>query len=66
MLALVALLVAANLEDDATSEALDALSSLARVKGGVTYSRPPWEVLAEAPHSVGPLVSCLAAGSPLL
>lgn len=66
VLALVALLVAANLEDDATSEALDALASLARVKGGVTYSRPPWAVLAEAPHSVGPLVSCLAAGSPPL
>ena len=39
VLALVALLVAANLEDDATSEALDALASLARVKGGVTYGQ---------------------------
>lgn len=66
VLALVALLVAANLEDDATSEALHALASLARVKGGVTYSRPPWAVLAEAPYSVEPLVSCLAAGSPPL
>ena len=34
MLALVALLVAANLEDDATSEALDALASIAELKVG--------------------------------
>eukprot|EP01018_Ginkgo_biloba_P037971 Gb_38411 [translate_table: standard] len=66
VLALVALLAAANVEDDATSEALDALASLARAKGGVAYSRPPWAVLAEVPYSVGPLVLCLASGSPPL
>ncbi|KAH9295260.1 hypothetical protein KI387_038848, partial [Taxus chinensis] len=63
VLALVALLEAANVEDEATSEALDALASLARGKGGIEYSQPPWAVLAEVPHSVGPLVSCLAGGS---
>jgi hypothetical protein len=54
--------MAANLGDDATSEASDALDSLARVKGGVTYSRPPWEVLFESSYSVGHLISFLAAG----
>ncbi|CAM6095033.1 unnamed protein product [Calypogeia fissa] len=66
VLALVALLAATDLEDTATSEALDALASLARAKRGGAFSRPPWAVLAEVPYSIGPLVTCLAVGTPNL
>ncbi|BBN12529.1 hypothetical protein MPTK1_5g20900 [Marchantia polymorpha subsp. ruderalis] len=64
VLALVALLAATELDDSATSEALDALASLARAKRGGVFSRPPWAVLAEVPYSIGPLVNCLAVGRP--
>lgn len=66
VLALVALLSNTNLEDSATSEALEALASLARAKRGGAFSRPPWAVLAEVPFSMGPLVTCLAVGLPSL
>jgi hypothetical protein len=54
--------MAANLGDEATSEASYALDSLPRVKGGVTYIRPPWEVLFESSYSVGHPVSFMATG----
>lgn len=65
VLALVALLANTNLEDSSTSEALEALASLARTKRG-GFSRPPWAVLAEVPFSMGPLVTCLAVGLPIV
>jgi hypothetical protein len=57
VLALVSLLS----EDSSTSEALEALASLARTR---RVSYPPWAVLAEAPFSMSPLVTCLAIGAP--
>lgn len=64
VLALVSLLATTNSEDSSTSEALEALASLARTRRGGVFSHPPWAVLAEAPFSMSPLVTCLAIGVP--
>ncbi|KAJ7541840.1 hypothetical protein O6H91_10G079100 [Diphasiastrum complanatum] len=66
VLSLVALLASTDFEYVTTSEALDALASLARAKRGGAFSRPPWAVLAEVPNSISPLVECLAVGLPAL
>ncbi|WOK96271.1 hypothetical protein Cni_G04978 [Canna indica] len=66
VLALAALLESATIEDDATSEALDALVMLSRSKGSEEHIKPPWAILAEYPHTIVPLVSCIADGAPLL
>eukprot|EP00246_Nothoceros_aenigmaticus_P011723 TRINITY_DN3316_c0_g1_i1.p1 TRINITY_DN3316_c0_g1~~TRINITY_DN3316_c0_g1_i1.p1 ORF type:complete len:1583 (+),score=374.80 TRINITY_DN3316_c0_g1_i1:393-4751(+) len=66
VLALVALLDAANLSEALSLEPLDALASLARAKRGGAFSRPPWSVLAEVPYSMSPLVTCLGEGLPPL
>ncbi|XP_024360310.1 protein CELLULOSE SYNTHASE INTERACTIVE 1 isoform X2 [Physcomitrium patens] len=63
VLALVSLLAAGNSEESSTSEALEALASLARTTSrGGSFGHPLWAVLAEAPFSMSPLVTCLAVG----
>lgn len=64
VVALVALLAGTNVEECAKSEALEALAALVRARCAGTCSRPPWAVLAEAPYSFGPLVTCVAVGRP--
>ncbi|XP_042470652.1 protein CELLULOSE SYNTHASE INTERACTIVE 1-like [Zingiber officinale] len=68
VLALASLLESATIEDAATSEALDALLMLSRSKGLAEHEhvKPPWAILAEYPHTIVPLVSCIANGTPLL
>lgn len=63
VLALVSLLATTNSEDRSTSEALEALASLARTRRAGAFSHP-FSVLAEAPFSMSPLVTCLAIGAP--
>ncbi|MCO5597775.1 hypothetical protein L7F22_051857 [Adiantum nelumboides] len=62
VVALVALLAGTNVEECAKSQALEALAALVRARCAGTCSRPPWAVLAEAPYSFGPLVTCVAVG----
>ncbi|XP_065019414.1 protein CELLULOSE SYNTHASE INTERACTIVE 1-like [Musa acuminata AAA Group] len=66
VLALTALLESASIESAATSEVLDALVMLLRSKGSAEHIKPPWAILAEHPHTIIPLVSCIADGTPLL
>ncbi|RWR93044.1 LOW QUALITY PROTEIN: C2 calcium-dependent membrane targeting [Cinnamomum micranthum f. kanehirae] len=66
MLELVSLLESSGIEATATSEALDALALLSRLEGASGHVKPVWAVLAEHPHTILPLVSCLASGTPLL
>ncbi|XP_039114069.1 LOW QUALITY PROTEIN: protein CELLULOSE SYNTHASE INTERACTIVE 1 [Dioscorea cayenensis subsp. rotundata] len=65
VLALVALLESASIEAAATSEVLDALALLSRSRATGNI-KPPWAILAEYPHTIAPLVSCIADGTPLL
>eukprot|EP01018_Ginkgo_biloba_P019292 Gb_18151 [translate_table: standard] len=64
VLALLGFLASSNLEAVTTSDALEALASLARAKRGGSSSCLPWVVLAEVPYSLEPLVNCLAVGLP--
>ncbi|KAL5982070.1 Interactor with COP9 signalosome (CSN) complex [Asimina triloba] len=64
VLELVSLLESASTEAAATSEALDTLALLSWSKGTSGHVKPSWVVLAEYPHTILPLVSCLAAGTP--
>ncbi|XP_010939610.2 protein CELLULOSE SYNTHASE INTERACTIVE 1 [Elaeis guineensis] len=66
VLALAFLLESARIEDAATSEVLDALVILSRSKGASEHVKPPWAILAEYPHTIVPLVSCIADGTPSL
>ncbi|XXG87548.1 hypothetical protein AAC387_Pa11g2208 [Persea americana] len=66
MLELVSLLESSGIEATATSEALDALALLSRLEGASGHVKPVWAVLVEHPHTLLPLVSCLASGTPLL
>ncbi|XP_058085058.1 protein CELLULOSE SYNTHASE INTERACTIVE 1-like [Magnolia sinica] len=66
VLALISLLESASVETAATSEALDALVQLSRSKGTNGHVKPAWAVLAEYPHTILPLVSCVASATPLL
>lgn len=66
VLALVALLESSNIEDAVTSEVLDALVLLLRSKEEAGHIKPPWVILAEYPHTIIPLVSCIAEGTSLL
>lgn len=60
VLALAGLLEAANGEAAATSEVLDALVLVSRSKASSGHTKAPWAVLAENPHTILPLVSCIA------
>ncbi|KAG2605385.1 hypothetical protein PVAP13_4NG077500 [Panicum virgatum] len=66
VLALAGLLEAANGEAAATSEVLDALVLLSRSKASSGHTKAPWAVLAENPHTILPLVSCIADAAPSL
>ncbi|KAF8377270.1 hypothetical protein HHK36_030645 [Tetracentron sinense] len=66
VLALVSLLESASVGSAATSEALDALALLSRSKGTNGHIKPAWAVLAEFPHRISPIVSCIADITPLL
>ncbi|PIA48031.1 hypothetical protein AQUCO_01400549v1 [Aquilegia coerulea] len=66
VLALISLLECASAESSAMSEALDALSLLSRMNGTGGHAKPAWAVLAEYPHTIAPIVSCIADASPLL
>jgi hypothetical protein len=65
-LALAGLLEAANGEASATSEVLDALVILSRSKASSGHTKAPWTVLAENPHTILPLVACIADAAPSL
>ncbi|XP_057858673.2 protein CELLULOSE SYNTHASE INTERACTIVE 1 isoform X1 [Cryptomeria japonica] len=64
VISLIDFLASADLEDVISSDALEALAIMAREKQGGTSSIPPWAILAELPHSLEPLVKCLAIGLP--
>ncbi|KAK1301902.1 hypothetical protein QJS10_CPB12g01271 [Acorus calamus] len=64
VLSLVSLLESASFGTAATSEVLEALALLSRSKG--RHVKPAWEILAENPHTIIPLVSCIADGEPSL
>ncbi|ONK75510.1 uncharacterized protein A4U43_C03F17650 [Asparagus officinalis] len=66
VLALISLLESVSIDAAATSEVLDALSLLLRLKETSNCMKPPWAVLAENSYSVAPLVSCIANGTPSL
>ncbi|XP_010905921.1 protein CELLULOSE SYNTHASE INTERACTIVE 1 [Elaeis guineensis] len=66
VLALAALLESTSVEAEATSEVLNAMAILSRSKGASEHIKPPWAILAEHPHTVVPLVACIADGTPLL
>ncbi|KAJ4953353.1 hypothetical protein NE237_030185 [Protea cynaroides] len=69
VLALVFLLESASVESAAISEALDALALLSRSsrsQGTNEHIKPAWAVLAESPHTIAPIVSCIADATPLL
>ncbi|KAL5224068.1 hypothetical protein ABZP36_010707 [Zizania latifolia] len=66
VLALAGLLEAANGEAAATSEVVDALVLLSKPKVSSGHTKAPWQVLAENPHTILPLVSCVADAAPSL
>ncbi|KAI4965669.1 hypothetical protein ZWY2020_051143 [Hordeum vulgare] len=66
VLALAGLLEAANGDASATSEVLDALVLLSRSKVSSGHTKAPWTALAENPHTILPLVSCVADAVPSL
>ncbi|XP_006655925.1 protein CELLULOSE SYNTHASE INTERACTIVE 1 [Oryza brachyantha] len=66
VLALAGLLEAANGEAAATSEVVDALVLLSKPKVSSGHTKAPWTVLAENPHTILPLVSCVADAAPTL
>ncbi|XP_043700067.1 protein CELLULOSE SYNTHASE INTERACTIVE 1-like [Telopea speciosissima] len=66
VLALVALLESSSVESVATSEVLDVLALLSRSEGSNGHIKPSWAVLAEFPHTIAPIVSCIADATPLL
>ncbi|KAF6175720.1 hypothetical protein GIB67_022722, partial [Kingdonia uniflora] len=59
VLALVSLLESTSIESSATSEALDALVWLSRSKTTDGLKKPALAVLAELPHTIVPIVSCI-------
>ncbi|KAH9669909.1 protein CELLULOSE SYNTHASE INTERACTIVE 1 [Citrus sinensis] len=65
VLALVSFLESAS-GSVATSEALDALAILSRSGGASGHVKPAWQVLAEFPKSITPIVSSIADATPLL
>ncbi|KAF0903546.1 hypothetical protein E2562_027973 [Oryza meyeriana var. granulata] len=66
VLALAGLLEAANGEAAATSEVVDALVLLSKPKASSGHTKAPWTVLAENPHTILPLVSCVVDAAPSL
>lgn len=66
VLSLVSLLESSSIETAATSEVLDALALLSRSEGNSGDTKPPWEILSERPHTIQPLVTCIANGTPVL
>ncbi|KAF6149220.1 hypothetical protein GIB67_026076 [Kingdonia uniflora] len=66
VLALVSLLEFSSVESAATSEALDALSLLSTSKGTTGNAKLAWVVLAEFPHTISLIVSCIAGATPAL
>ncbi|KAL3613418.1 Interactor with COP9 signalosome (CSN) complex [Castilleja foliolosa] len=66
VLALISFLETADSRSIATSEALDALAFLSRPVGDIGDSKPAWEVLADHPSSIAPIVLCITDATPLL
>ncbi|KAJ7554976.1 hypothetical protein O6H91_05G018000 [Diphasiastrum complanatum] len=66
VLGLVDLLTSTGFEENATSEALEALASISRAKRAGSNNHPPWAVLGEVPSNLSPIVTCLAVASPRL
>lgn len=66
VLALVSFLDSASSGSLETSEALDALAYLSRSEGASGCIKPACTVLAEFPHKITPIVSCIADATPLL
>ncbi|KAJ4798896.1 CELLULOSE SYNTHASE INTERACTIVE 3 [Rhynchospora pubera] len=60
VLALASLLESANGDAAAISEVLDALVIISKSKASSDQTRLPWAILAEQPHTILPLVSCIA------
>ncbi|KAL5992282.1 Interactor with COP9 signalosome (CSN) complex [Asimina triloba] len=66
VLALVSLLESSSINPGAIAEALDALVLLSRAKDTDGNIKPAWAILAECPHTILPLVSCITSVTPLL
>lgn len=66
VLALVSFLESAESGSLAVSEALDALACLSRSSVADGHVKPAWQVLAEYPDSISPIVSSIADATPLL
>jgi Armadillo/beta-catenin-like repeat len=66
VLALVSLLESANGDASATSEVLDALALISKSKASSEQTKLPWTILEEQPHTILPLVSCIADAAPPL
>lgn len=66
VLALVSHLDSAGIESSASTEGIDALLLLSRLKQTIGNAKPPWTILAEYPHTIIPLVSFVANGTDIL
>ncbi|CAK8567334.1 unnamed protein product [Lathyrus sativus] len=66
VLALVSFLDSAINEPVATTEALEALAILSRLKETAGLSKPAWMTLAEFPKSISPIVLSIADSTPVL
>ncbi|KAI3747480.1 hypothetical protein L6452_09938 [Arctium lappa] len=66
VLALISYIESSNCGSIATSEALDALVILSRLKGSPGNIKPAWSVLVEHPDSISPIVSFIKGATSLL
>ncbi|XP_004502453.1 protein CELLULOSE SYNTHASE INTERACTIVE 1 isoform X2 [Cicer arietinum] len=66
VLALVSFLDSAINEPVATTEALEALAILSRLKETTALNKPAWLILAEFPKSISPIVLSIADSTPAL
>jgi len=66
VLALVSFLDSAIDEPVATTEALEALAILSRLKETTAISKPAWMILAEFPKSISPIVLSISDSTPVL
>ncbi|KAH9307091.1 hypothetical protein KI387_011495 [Taxus chinensis] len=64
VLHLVSFLSTTNLEGIIKAKVLEVLALLSKEKRGGAVNHPLWEVLAEAPNYLEPLVTCLEVGLP--
>ncbi|KAK1410700.1 hypothetical protein QVD17_37239 [Tagetes erecta] len=66
ILALVSFIESSNCSSIATSDAIDALTILSRLKGSPGNIKPAWKVLVENPDRIIPIVSLIEGATALL